>query len=259
MPIHASPGERTPVSTRRARRLISDSAALLIDWDGCLAFGERLAPGAASFLQKHADHIAIVSNNTTHVPEDFVAFLAKEGVTLARERIILAGPVAVHRAARETRHALVLANGRLRHLAECAGLETDAPEPEAVVLLRDTEFTYERLRRAAHAIHNGARLYVGNPDLTHPDANGTRVPETGALLAALAATVDLSNVAVETVGKPGPTLFRQACAVLGVEPGQALMIGDNPSTDIAGARALEMPALQVGNGSRLSLAMFVEA
>jgi HAD superfamily hydrolase (TIGR01450 family) len=258
MPIHASPAERTPASTRRARRLISDSAALLIDWDGCLAFGERLAPGAAKFLQEHADHIAIVSNNTTHVPDDFVALLAHEGVTLARERVILAGPVALHRAARETRRALVLANGRLRHVAQCAGLETDAAEPEAVVLLRDTEFTYQKLQRAANAIRAGARLYVGNPDLTHPDANGTCVPETGALLAALAATVNLSDVAVETIGKPGPTLFRQACAALGVEPGQALMIGDNPATDIAGARALGMPALQAGNGSRLSLAMLVE-
>jgi ribonucleotide monophosphatase NagD (HAD superfamily) len=175
MPIHTSPAERSSASARRARKLIYASAALLVDWDGCLAFGERLAPGAAKFLQEHADHIAIVSNNTTHLPDDFVAFLAHEGVTLARERVILAGPVTVDRAARESSRALVLANARLRHLAQSVGLETDAANPEAVVLLRDTQFTYKKLQRAANAIHDGARLYVGNPDLTHPDANGTRV------------------------------------------------------------------------------------
>lgn len=243
-------------SIRRARGLIRDSPVLLVDWDGCLALGEALAPGARTFLLEHSDRVAIVSNNTTHLPQDFAALLAAQGVTIAPERIILAGHETVHLAAQSALRgrALVLANERLRDLANSAGLETQASEPELVVLLRDTEFTYAKLQGAAAAIRHGARLYVGNPDLTHPGANGIPVPETGALLAALAATVDLSDASVEIIGKPGPILFRRACGAMGVRPEQALMIGDNAATDIAGARLLGMRALLVRNGSKLSLA-----
>jgi 4-nitrophenyl phosphatase len=71
------------------------------------------------------------------------------------------------------------------------------------------------------------------------------VPETGSLLAALAACVDLAKVKVEIVGKPAAPLFLKACAALNIAPAQALMIGDNPATDVAGAQALGMAALRV--------------
>jgi FMN phosphatase YigB (HAD superfamily) len=41
-------------------------------------------------------------------------------------------------------------------------------------------------------------------------------------------------------------LFHRACEVLGISPDQAVMIGDNPDTDIKGARALGMGAVLIG-------------
>jgi len=47
------------------------------------------------------------------------------------------------------------------------------------------------------------------------------------------------------VAKPAPALFLAACAELGVMPGEALMVGDNPATDAgsigAGVAALVLP------------------
>jgi FMN phosphatase YigB (HAD superfamily) len=45
--------------------------------------------------------------------------------------------------------------------------------------------------------------------------------------------------------KPGPDLFRAACADLGVRPAEALMVGDNPATD-GGSVAAGIPAYLVG-------------
>jgi ribonucleotide monophosphatase NagD (HAD superfamily) len=47
------------------------------------------------------------------------------------------------------------------------------------------------------------------------------------------------------VGKPERLLFERACAVLGIANTEALMIGDNSDTDIAGAKAFGIRSLQV--------------
>jgi 4-nitrophenyl phosphatase len=132
----------------------------------------------------------------------------------------------------------------MRH-AKALGLELVREKPEIVVLLRDTRFTYRKLERAANAVVRGAALIVANPDDAHPGRGGALVPETGALLAALAACVDLASVGVEMIGKPAAPLFLKACAALNIAPVEALMIGDNPATDVAGARALGMAALRI--------------
>lgn len=43
--------------------------------------------------------------------------------------------------------------------------------------------------------------------------------------------------------KPHPAIFRSVLTLLDVEPTEALMVGDSPADDIAGARALGMPAV----------------
>jgi putative hydrolase of the HAD superfamily len=42
------------------------------------------------------------------------------------------------------------------------------------------------------------------------------------------------------ISKPNPKLWLRACAALGVEPAEALYVGDNPEKDIAPARGLGM-------------------
>ncbi len=45
--------------------------------------------------------------------------------------------------------------------------------------------------------------------------------------------------------KPHPSIFEAALAVLGVDVGEAVMVGDSYRDDIAGARALGMRAILV--------------
>ncbi len=48
--------------------------------------------------------------------------------------------------------------------------------------------------------------------------------------------------------KPDPRMFLQAAALLGVAPGECLMVGDDAEADIAPARALGMATFQVVRG-----------
>lgn len=50
--------------------------------------------------------------------------------------------------------------------------------------------------------------------------------------------------------KPGPSVFREALAVLRLDSNEALVVGDSPETDIAGANAAEIPAVLVDRRGR---------
>jgi 4-nitrophenyl phosphatase len=104
----------------------------------------------------------------------------------------------------------------------------------AVVAGMDRTLTYEKLKSATLLIRSGA-LFIGtNPDHTFPTPQGL-VPGAGAILAALSTASDVSPV---IVGKPEPTMYRIALKRLNIAADQALVIGDRPETDIAGAQTI---------------------
>ena len=242
-----------------AAALIHGADGILLDWDGCLVLANRPRTEALAFIARHRARVAIVSNNSTHLPEDIAAILARSGIDFPAERIFLAGAMALAYAAQipDTR-ALVLAAPRMKAWARRLGLTLVRSNPDTVVLLRDTKFSYAGLARATAALAQGARLIVSNSDTTHPGPGGAMVPETGALLAAIGACVDLSRIDLHCIGKPSPMLFEHACRALKTPTELAVMIGDNLHTDVEGARRLGMASILVAPGSALSFAELVE-
>lgn len=53
----------------------------------------------------------------------------------------------------------------------------------------------------------------------------------------------------EGVRKPDPEIFRRALERLGLGPGEAVFVGDNPEADIAGAQSAGLPAVWMRNGN----------
>ena len=238
---------RTKTAIHPARSKVQEASGILLDWDGCVTLADRPDKWAVQFIQERLAKVAIVSNNSTHLPEDFARILASAGVRMDPSRIILAGIEALKRAVElAPRSVLVLGDGRIKAYARSQGLPIVQDDADLVVLLRDMRFSYSRLQRAANCLKAGARLIVANPDTTHPGSRGTILPETGALHAALLACLDGVDVETEVIGKPAPRLFERACRALDISPQAAVMIGDNPATDIAGADALGMSSILVG-------------
>ena len=162
--------------------------------------------------------------------------------------MVLAGVAAVELVAGRAPGARVFVCGSgptVGHAVAC-GLQADETAPEYVILTRDTGFTYGRLQAVLGCLTRGARLVVANADATHPGADGVPVPETGALLAAVREC--LPGLEFEVVGKPEPGLFRVALERLKVGPGDAVLVGDNPVTDGAGAKAAGVDFILVGEG-----------
>lgn len=240
------------------RQLIRETEAILLDWDGCVAVSNRVISGAHRLIDRHANRVAIISNNSSHLPEDFAQILADDGLAIPANRIFTAGVETIRMiAARGDLRVLMLSSPKMRRFARDLGVTLVREDPDIVLLMRDARFTYAKLERAANALRRGARLTVANADRTHPGPAGRLVPETGALLAALLACVGEQGD-IEIIGKPGPLLFERACQSLGVEPHQAVMIGDNPETDGDGARRFGMRSIIVGRTAGLSLDDLVE-
>lgn len=237
---------------------LSTAEGVLMDWDGCVAVNNRVIIGAKRVIAQHCERVAILSNNSMHLPEDFAAILAENGLAVPVERIFLAGVETIRAvASRGPSRVMMFASVKMRRFARDLGITLVRDAPDIVLLMRDTRFTYAKLERAANAVRDGAKLVVANSDRTHPGLAGRLVPETGALLAALQTCVG-DQVEPEIFGKPGPLLFERACQVLAITPQQAVMIGDNPETDGEGARRIGMPSIIVGAATGLLMEDLIE-
>lgn len=226
---------------------LAKAAGIILDLDGTLIRETELLDGASRLLERFVDRFVIASNNSSDTSKTLSARLSSIGLKVAPERLLLAGEEALKLIA--MRHPgtrlLLLATPALHQRARALGLRPDNREGDVVLLCRDTEFSYEKLRRVTDHLSRGAPFFVANPDLTHPGADGRRVPETGALLAAVAACAG-GDVSPQIIGKPHSHLYTRALDLLGLQPHHTVMIGDNPDTDSAGARAQGIPTLLIG-------------
>jgi len=153
----------------------------ILDLDGTLIREGSVMPGAASLLAYFADRFVIASNNSSDTAETLSAQLARLGLTVAPDRIVLAGEETLRLIAMRHPGAriMLLASAALKDHACALGLSPSSEGGDIVFLCRDTTFDYTKLRRATDLLRQGAPFFVANPDLTHPGANGSHVPETG--------------------------------------------------------------------------------
>ena len=226
---------------------MANAEGFLIDLDGTLTAAGRALPGAAEMLRAMAGRFMVVSNNSTDVATGLARKLQRCGLPVSAGQLLVAGELAVRWLAdhRPGAHVLVLGSPTLVRLARHLGLRGSDEAPDIVLLARDTRFDYRRLSHVANLLRAGAELMVTNDDATHPlDDRGRVVPETGALLQAVMACAGVAPAM--RFGKPQPTLLRVGLQRLGIAPGAALLIGDNPATDALGARRLGIPYLLLG-------------
>lgn len=212
-------------------------AAVLADLDGCLISGHTVLPDVPALFAACGDRLWIVSNNSTDTAASLSRRLAALGLHQPADRILLAGEETLRALAAQHPGAAValFAAPPLHALARDLGLSpTDGPA-DIAVLARDTGFGFADLARLGALVHRGAALWLTNPDPTHPGPDGTPVPETGALFAALAAMTPPRSF--RCLGKPAPDLVRKALARAGVLPAAAVYLGDTPQTDGAAAAA----------------------
>ncbi|WP_296105425.1 HAD-IIA family hydrolase [uncultured Agrobacterium sp.] len=223
-----------------------DADGVLFDLDGTLVSGGKVLPWAHGLIEQSRGRFAIVTNDAEHTAVQIAALLQSLGIPVSQDRIVAAGMEALRQVSVDMPGArlLIAASRSLQDYATDLGLEVTDVEPDVVLIGRDRAFSYDKIRTLSNAVLAGAQLVVCNPDKTHPAADGSVVPETGALAASVLACT--GPVPHHVIGKPQPGLFLSGMALIGSTPTRTLMVGDNPETDGKGAAGVGIRFVRVG-------------
>ena len=223
--------------------------ALIIDMDGVLWHGEQPLAGLKAFFQLLRDKqlpFILATNNAGMTQDEYVAKLARMGVTVAHNEILTSSMatalyLAQHHNPAKTKVFVIGAEGARRPLLDkgftLTGLyqintvETPNAGADIVVCGLDKEISWDKLATATLNIRAGAKFVGTNADVTLPTERGI-THGNGAILAALQAATDVAPV---VVGKPEAIMYNQAISLLGVDASQVVAIGDRMNTDILGA------------------------
>lgn len=204
--------------------------------DGVLWRGDEPMPCLHeffAFLRQHSIDFILATNNSSQMPEQYVAKLARFGVEVAPECVLTsAQATAAYLATIAPPGTRVYAIGEegIRRALEQHGFVLSDKEVAYVVSGWDRQLTWDKLATAALLIHAGARLIGANPDTNYPTEQGP-VPGSGAQLAALETTTSITPI---VVGKPEPWMYQEALHRMGARPETSAVIGDRLDTDIAG-------------------------
>lgn len=234
--------------------------ALIIDMDGVLWHGEQPLPGLIDFFQTLRDlriPFILATNNARQTPSQYVEKLARMGVTVTQNEILTSAVataqyLAEHNNPEQTRVFVIGEIGASEPLLErgftLTGLDDindgDNKGPDIVVCGLDKTLTWNKLATATSNIRAGAQFIGTNGDVTLPTEQGL-APGNGAILAALQAATEVTPT---IIGKPEPIMYRQAIAMLGVDPADTVAIGDRLDTDILGAVRAGIRSLMVLTG-----------
>lgn len=215
---------------------VAHERLVLCDLDGCLISEGQAFPEAAAFVEDCEERLWIVSNNSTHCADDLSADLARLGLSVPPDRILLAGEQTLYHLRDTVPNARlsVFGSDAIVAKADELGLSPRNTGPAIALLCRDPAFSLNRLDTLVAQVQAGAAFWVANLDTAHPGQGGQSIAETGALLAAAQAI--LGDVPVQSIGKPAAYMVEHALTAVGLPPSQAVFVGDNPATDGAAAK-----------------------
>ena len=206
--------------------------AVLLDLMGVVYDGDTPIAGAVAAiarLRNAALPLRFVSNTTRSPHKTILAQLAGMGIDVPHDELLTPSRVAVEWLRKHDRQPHLLVHPNLA--PEFAGLE--GRSGRAVVVGDAGEaFDHASLNRAFRELVAGADFVALATNRSFRDADGLLSLDTGAFVAALEFASGRSPV---VLGKPSPDFFRSALADLNCPAAEAVMVGDDAESDVAGA------------------------
>ena len=220
---------------------------LMLDLDGTVYEDNRLIPGAAeaiAALRERGFRMRFVTNTTNKRRETIRDKLHVLGIESDASEIFTA-PVAASLMLRRHPEARCWVVTRGDSIQEFQGLRLDEDRPDFVVLGDLMEgFTFELLNRVFRKLMDGAELIAMQKN-RYWLTRGKLTLDMGPFVAALEYATGRS---ARVVGKPSREFFHLALSHLGLAPHQAVMVGDDWESDIAGAQGVGLRTILVQTG-----------
>lgn len=237
---------------------LSQYEAVLLDLDGTVYHEDHALPGAVELirrLQERGRKYACLTNSTSS-PDRIAARLAGMGVEVDPAHIYPAASAAADYVIEHFAGAAPAGRPRVFNLAtegihelldgKVHWAQSDAEPCDAVIcgVPLNVFATDDRQRTAMLLLREGASLVAICADRVYPSPRGLEFG-VGAMAAMLAYA---ANVRPIYCGKPEALFFHELCRRLDVAPSRCVLVGDNPESDIAGARAVGMRTILTLSG-----------
>jgi HAD superfamily hydrolase (TIGR01458 family) len=233
---------------------MTDVRGIVLDMEGVLHVDWTPiegSPAAVAELAALGIELGVLTNTTGKTRAAIAERLAAMGMPLPAGRIITAASAAADHL--KTRHPGARVYALVEHGAtgDLDGIDlVDDPAQAEVVLLGgpDESWTYPRLNGVFRALVGGVPLVAMQRNRWWPTGQGPAL-DAGMFVAGLEYAAATSAT---VIGKPSPGIYRSACDLLGVAPAQAMMVGDDPESDLAPATQIGMRTCLVRTGKGAS-------
>lgn len=204
-----------------------------IDLDGTIYLGDKPIHGADEFikmLQNKNIQYYFLSNNSSKAKADYVYKLNNMGVEATEDKIILSTDGLVDYLLKNNAiNTFVVGTESMKQQIRNAGILVDSDEPEYVVLGYDTELTYDKIKKAAIYLHNGADLLATHCDVVCPTPDGS-IPDIGSILALIETATGKKPLKI--FGKPNCEMVDAYITKHGVTSKEIVFVGDRIYTDM---------------------------
>jgi HAD superfamily hydrolase (TIGR01450 family) len=228
---------------------------LIVDLDGVVWLGGQPIDGAVEAvaeLRGRGKRLLFMTNDPSSSRAEQAARLKAIGIPAGADDVLTSAAATARFLAShaETRGgpAFVIGSAAFQQEIAEAGLElvrpTEARSADLVVVGGHSGFDFAELRAATRGVSAGAQLFGAGRDGFVPTAEGPE-PATGAIVAAVEAA---TGVTATVVGKPEPYMFEIAREAL-ADCERVAVVGDNLTSDIAGAKRAGLDAILVLTGA----------
>ena len=218
---------------------------VLLDLGGVVYVGRNPLPGAVAAVERLKDSGLAVRyiTNTTRTPKRaFLDKLRALGLAARDEDIFMPAIAARRYLEDKTLTPRLLVHPALEE--DFAGLPMG--RAEAVVVGDAAEaFTYQALNSAFRALVGGAAFLALARNRSFQDSDGALSLDAGPFVTALEYATGREAI---LFGKPSAAFFAAAVDSLDCAANEAVMVGDDVESDVAGAQAMGLLGLLVRSG-----------
>jgi len=218
--------------------------ALLLDLSGVLYDGDRLIPGALDAVRRAQQsdlQLRFITNTSQKTRVGLLQHLQELGFEVHGDQLFTAVDAARTWLRRRSLRPFCLVHDNIKEEFS----DFDQQDPNAVLVADAAQgFNYDNLNRAFQLCMHGAPL-LGVGYNRYFKSGDQMLMDAGAFIRALEFA---AGVEATIVGKPAIEFFRLVVESTGLEPGQALMVGDDVFGDVEGALNAGIPACLVRTG-----------
>ena len=225
----------------------------LIDIEGTIVKDKSYTPipGAAQWvenLKSKGKKFALVTNNTTHKPKDLLSVLWRIGFELDQQNLYSCMSMTLDWLKSENvSNCFVIGSSGLKKYLKENGIKVhNGKRITAVVVGLDDKLNYNKLKIATSTlVDNDALLVALHANKVFKDKDGILAPSVGAVVKALEYA---SGKKAVVLGKPSELFYNRVLKGFGTSAQSALMISDDPLSDLMGAKKLRMKTAFVLSG-----------